>query len=40
MTDLPDDFAQAPLFPPQRRQRERVLMEGKDIVDPAQICRH
>lgn len=33
MTDLPNDFAQAPLFPPQRRQRERVLMEGKDIVD-------
>ena len=32
ITDLPEDFSQAPLFPPERIHRERVLMEGNDVV--------
>lgn len=33
LTELPSDFSQAPLYPPERIHRERVLMEGEDIID-------
>lgn len=33
ITELPKDFSFAPTFPIQRKRRERVLLEGDDILD-------